>query len=152
MGWAVGGEALSEAQTWKTLKQLIAPLDPYRVENLVDAGCPDVNYTGGWIELKNVPKWPKRPNTLVRIDHYTDQQRLWLLRRWKAGGRAFLVVQVDRSWFLFGAHSAQLVGYITREQMIASCLCWWQGKPVAEQLITWLTVRWETLEHLDTTP
>lgn len=111
----------SEAQTWSDHVRPVlyaANLDPHRVENAVALGMPDVNYRDGWIELKYAPEWPKRGGPL-RIPHYTPQQRVWLLRRWRARGNAFLLLRVNGSeFFLFDGVTAQDVGELTREQLI----------------------------------
>ena len=73
------------------------------VENAVRSGTPDIAYIGGWMELKYLKQWPKRPETPVRIHHFTRQQRIWLKRHWQLGGNAFLLLQCKREWFLFEA-------------------------------------------------
>ena len=55
--------------------------DATSVENPAYPGTPDVQFIDGWIECKYLEDWPKREKTTVRIDHYTSQQRVWLLRR-----------------------------------------------------------------------
>jgi hypothetical protein len=57
----------------------------------------------GWIELKAVRKAPVRATTIVRCDHYTQEQRVWLSERKKAGGRVHLLVKVERTYFLFSS-------------------------------------------------
>lgn len=109
---------MSEQQMWTTFRKRIVHLDPQRVETRIDDGIPDVNYTGGWIELKYLPKWPRDPSAIVKIDHYTPQQRAWGLRRWRAGGMSWLLLHVreDNSWMLFDGYTAQdLVGKARRE-------------------------------------
>ncbi|MCK5600550.1 hypothetical protein KAR91_01705 [Candidatus Pacearchaeota archaeon] len=58
--------------------------DATSVENPACPGTPDVQFIGGWIELKFLETWPKRKETSVRIEHFSPQQRVWLLRRWMA--------------------------------------------------------------------
>lgn len=67
-------------------------MDPQRVENSVGDGTPDINYSGGWIESKMVD-FPKRTDTILRVPHYTPQQRAWHVRRIRAGGVLHVIVQ-----------------------------------------------------------
>lgn len=107
----------NESLMWKKLRPILlaAKLDPVRVENPIHPGTPDVNICDGrWIELKCIPRWPVRASTVVRIRHYTPQQRVWLYRRWKAApGSTLLLLEVraDRQWLLFdGDVAAKVVG------------------------------------------
>lgn len=91
-----------------------AGLDPLCVENSVHPGTPDVNYVDGWVELKYMPGWPVNDGVL-RVQHFTPQQRVWLRRRWELGGRAFLLLQVGSDLLLFdGKTAAEWVGRGTR--------------------------------------
>lgn len=110
----------AESAMWKKLRPflLAAKLDPVRVENPIHPGTPDVNLANGlWIELKCIPSWPVRDLTPVRIDHYTQQQRVWLYRRWRfAPGTTFLLLEVlsAHQWLLFdGNVAAKVVGKAT---------------------------------------
>ena len=112
---------MDESGMWKSIKPALKEfsLDPYRIENSVGAGCPDVNYLKGWLELKYVKRWPKRGGAL-RLPHFTPLQREWLRRRWEHGGKAFLLLRVDKEWLLFGGKiAASHVGNFGREALIA---------------------------------
>ncbi len=61
-----------------------AGLDATSVENPAFPGTPDVQHIDGWLELKFREKWPAREDTTVRIEHFSPQQRIWLLRRFMA--------------------------------------------------------------------
>lgn len=110
----------SESRMWKKIQPLLlaARLDPVRVENPIHPGTPDVNFcNGSWMELKCILEWPKREGTLVRIPHFSQEQRVWLYRRWKhAPGSTLLLLEVraDRQWLLFdGDEAARIVGKST---------------------------------------
>ncbi len=93
--------------------------DATSVENPACPGTPDVQFIDGWIECKYLEDWPKRPDTTVRIEHFTPQQRVWLLRRSIAcskrqteRGLAWLVLYVakTREHLLFeGEDAARIV-------------------------------------------
>lgn len=102
-----------------------AMLDPHRIENSVALGMPDVNYLYGWIELKTKHEWPKREDTPLRIDHFTPEQRTWLFRRTRMGGRAFLLLRVGKEFMLFdGVTAHAIVGKVCRKALIAGALAW----------------------------
>lgn len=90
----------------KALNQL--KLDAVSVENPACPGTPDVNYIGGWVELKYAVDWPARDDTPLRLDHFTPQQRCWLRRRWHFGGNVWLCLQVSktRHWIVFDGETA----------------------------------------------
>jgi hypothetical protein len=105
---------------WRKVRPVLfaAKLDPVRVENPIHPGTPDVNLCDGrWIELKTIVGWPARVDSLVRIPHYTPQQRVWLYRRWKyAPGSTLLLLEVraERQWLLFdGDVAARDVARVT---------------------------------------
>ena len=113
---------MSEKSLWTTTRTGIKGLMPSgdcvleRIENDVGRGTPDVNYCiagkAGWIELKFLPKWPKRAATLVRVDHFTKEQKIFLHNYSMAGGRCFVWIQVDNEYFLFdGLKAAMHLGY-----------------------------------------
>lgn len=129
---------MSEKQTRKTVLKALRSLDAQPVENICVVGYPDVEYIGGHIELKTLDKLPVRGGP-VRIEHYTAHQKLWLLNRWRKGGRAFLLIQYKREWLLFDAIVAQDVGTMTYETMKARTIAYWDKGLVEEQLIKFLT-------------
>lgn len=93
-------------------------LDALSIENGVGAGTPDVNFADGWIELKSIDDWPKRPATPLRVDHFTAAQRAWLRVRCLRGGRAFLLLKVGPEVLLFrGDVAAEVLGTTTREEL-----------------------------------
>lgn len=104
---------------------LAAKLDPVRIENPIHPGTPDVNLCDGhWIELKCILRWPVHETSLVRIPHFTPQQRVWLYRRWKyAPGSTLLLLEVHDvgQWLLFdGDVAARVVARGTAAQHCTS--------------------------------
>lgn len=134
---------MSEAAMWEAIRPVLKPLDPVRVENAaVGAGTPDVNYRDGWVELKYASRWPPRCGPL-RLDHFTSQQRTWLIRRRKAGGLAFLLLKVGANeWLLFdGAVAALILGFSTRERLYEEVLARWTRLPKYEEISKWLKLQ-----------
>lgn len=113
--------------------------DAVAVENRVYPGTPDVNYIEGWVELKWLPRWPKGQDEPVRVKHFTPQQRVWLRRRWRRGGRAYVLLQVAQDWLLFdGATAADNLGKVSRGRLFELALKTWR-KLDEEELRVWLT-------------
>lgn len=76
-----------------------------RVENLIGVGICDINLcirgTESWVELKQLPNWPRDPDAIVKVDHYTPQQRNWQRARGSAGGRVYVFIQIGGDFLLF---------------------------------------------------
>lgn len=81
--------------------KVLKPLDAISVENSARPGTPDINYIGGWIELKILDAWPVNANTKVRVPCFTSQQRAWLRRRVDRGGAAYFLIRIADDWLLF---------------------------------------------------
>ena len=104
-----------KAASAQTVLKALRKLDAVPIENRIGSGTPDVQYIGGWIELKCLKEWPKDEHAIVKIPHYTKEQRLWLRRRWSRGGYCWLLLQVKREWLLFdGLMAPDAVGCSSR--------------------------------------
>jgi hypothetical protein len=122
--------------------KMLAPLNAIPVENPARPGTPDVNYVEGWIELKWLRSWPKRPETVILIDHYTTQQRLWAYKRRKAGGQSWFLLQCKREWILLdGAVAAFTVNRSTKAELISACVAYWGTGLNDRELIYYLKQR-----------
>lgn len=128
---------MAESQTRSRFMRMIHILDPHPIENMlsIEKGMPDVEFIGGWAEIKWLPRWPMRKDTPVRIPHYTDDQRRWLRERQAAGERCFLVLQIRREWFVWDADGAQTIGHQTRQEMIDGALAYWNHTPSSEEML-----------------
>ncbi len=120
-------------------------LDAVAVENRVYPGTPDVNYVEGWVELKWLPRWPKGSEEApVRVKHFTPQQRVWLKRRWRKGGNAYLLLQAGRDWLLFDGLTAALhLGKVSQPRLRELALAVWP-KLDEQELKKWLTGTWRS--------
>lgn len=133
---------MSESDQRQRVVRLMREYDAMAVENRVRPGTPDVNYIGGWVELKWLRRWPKNSDiSPVHIDHFTPQQRVWLKTRWRRGGRAFLLLQAAGcDWLLFdGETAAHAVGRATRAELYARALVTWKNLD-EKDLRRWLTM------------
>jgi hypothetical protein len=132
-----------ESQMWSSFQKVFKAFgDLVRIENAVAAGTPDVNYCfhgcEGWIEFKEVAEWPPNGGPL-RVPHFTPRQRLWLRRRRRAGGRAWLLLRVRATseWLLFdGAVAAELLGTSAREVLQLAARVSQVGLAHPSQLLT----------------
>lgn len=114
--------------------------DPIAVENRVHAGTPDTNYLHGWVELKWLRAWPKRDTTIVRIDHWTKEQEVWIERRWRAGGHVHVLLQCRRDWLLLDAWAAvQYLGRAPKSVLFEKAAQFTTQGMTPERLESWLT-------------
>jgi len=97
---------MSEKQTWQNLKWAIDKVKGIhyqRIEDALTAGIPDLMlcYQGKviFVELKQRDAFPKRPATPVRIG-FKPAQYLWITKHQKAGGKAVMLSQVGRDYYL----------------------------------------------------
>jgi hypothetical protein len=109
------------------------------IENKLETGTPDVNYcvygAEGWLELKSIPSFPKHSNTVVRIEHFTLDQRRWIKHRQNVGGRAGVVLQVGDEVFLFMDITAVVIGTLTEDQIRKRCTASWKRSIVWPEFI-----------------
>jgi len=131
-----------ESNTWKTLRRALKSLDPVRIENRLEKGTPDVNFLYGWIEVKQIDKWPVRKETPLRVPHFSPDQRTWLRRRWRAGGLAAVAIKVERDWLLFdGPVAASILGHNDKRFLIKEARGHWVGQLKDEE-------QWEKKQQL----
>ena len=118
---------MSERSMRKTVITHLKDLDAQAVENSVHPGTADVNYVEGWIELKYIPRWPKKADSIVPLPHFTPQQRVWLARRFRKNGNVFLLLKVAKDWLLFdGLAGSMLVGRVTKKELLWGALVVWE--------------------------
>lgn len=100
-------------------------------EDKYSLGIPDLSFgargVNGWIELKQIPTWPKLEHGLAKPDKYTSIQLNWLRNRNKKGGHCFVMVKVGKDEiFLFDSDYAGMVKYgMTRGDYNKNCLWSW---------------------------
>lgn len=94
----------SERALWGAVKGHMAPyMRLVRVENKVEKGTPDVYWRArgqsGWLELKHEAAWPM-PLAPMKCKSLKLEQVLWLEAEEQAGGKAFVLFQVAKSYLL----------------------------------------------------
>lgn len=123
------GPATDEGDMRQKIIQILRPFDAISVENGVGVGTPDVNSVLGWIECK-CAAMPVRHDTKVTADHFTQEQKIWLLKRWRAGGSASLLLKVADWWLLFTPQTAfEIVGKVPFHKLVDECYNGWHGVP-----------------------
>jgi Mesyanzhinovviridae DNA helicase len=134
---------VSEQEQRQRVIAALGDLDAHSIENRVGVGTPDVNYVHGWIELKCLPKWPARASTPVRLHHdLTQEQRIWLRRRWEAGGEAYVLLQAEHDWLLFdGPTAARVIGNSTQGDLRLAAVAIFHRRELEEDLSTCLSRR-----------
>jgi len=126
-----------ESDLWSEMYRALShlPLHHFqRIENSCSEGVPDVEFcingVSGWIELKRLHRGPVRPDTVLKVDHFSGGQRAWLMRRATCRGRCFVLLRVDQETFLFsGGHAAAHLGNTwTMADCRAQALFYWDGE------------------------
>lgn len=98
----------SESGFWSVVRQRLSPYGRLqRIESHLTAqGIPDVVYSllghSGWLELKHLAAWPKRPTTPLHVPHLKLEQVLFLedWERHPSRGRAHGLFQVADDYLL----------------------------------------------------
>lgn len=120
---------MSESGMRQRTVKALKLLDAISVENPAYPGTPDINFIGGWIECKWLRSWPLSDKTIVKIGHYTNQQKVWARRRIRRGGNVWFMLQCGKEWLLIkGDVAAKQVGSCTRKELIQiSAKSWLTG-------------------------
>ena len=122
-------QGMSESHMRQRVIQGLRSLDAVSVENPARPGTPDVNYVEGWIELKQLPRWPRGgPDEIVRVAHFRPGQRVWIGRRARRGGRVHVLLQVGADWLLLpGEVAARELGRVSRARLEEMAVRVWVG-------------------------
>lgn len=127
---------MAESDQRSTVVKALKKLDAVAVENPAYPGTPDVNYIEGWIELKWLRAWPARQDTIVTLKHYTKQQRIFAVRRRRAGGNCWLLLQVRNQWLLLdGAVAAIKLNKSTAKELHDAAHIVWPDGLKKEELL-----------------
>lgn len=105
-----------EKLLYKKIKKAMSGLwDHQRHEDKFSVGIPDISFglggKNGWIELKYLKKWPKLGD-IVKIPHFTSQQKNWIYKRQKIGGNCWLLLQIKVEFLLFKGDDVTTIGCI----------------------------------------
>jgi len=131
---------MKEAGLRSKVLEILKPMDAVPVENGARPGTPDVNITTGWIELKKVEAWPKREDTLLRVDHFSPQQKIWIARRERAQGRVWVLLQVGTDYLLLkGGDAVNLLGSSPKDTLMQAAIAHWPKRLNGEELIACLS-------------
>lgn len=133
---------MSEATMRGNVVKALKPLNAISVENPCLPGTPDVNYVEGWIELKWLRSWPVGEDTIVRLEHYTVQQKVWAFRRRRVGGQCWFLLQCGREWILLdGIVAAMYINRATRQELIQVARAYFSDGLPANDLVQLLRQR-----------
>ena len=124
---------MSESNLWNKLRTNLVNAKVWqeatRHEDKLSLGIADVSFIQagrhGWMELKWVADWPVRDSTVVRIPHYSIEQKDFLLRKGQAGGKTWVFLQVGGDHLLFDWLKAQRVGECSRPELVELANAFW---------------------------
>lgn len=128
---------MAESNMRKNLCNQLKKLDAQAVENRVGPGTPDINYIGGHIECKWLRAWPKRHGTVVKLQHpLLPSQKVWIRRRNRRGGKAWVMLQCKWEWLLFkGDVACDFLGKLTQGELVNRAYHYWERGLDADELI-----------------
>ena len=127
---------MTESRMRARVVRALRLLHAVSVENPACPGTPDVNYVEGWLELKQLHRWPAAEDTVVQVPHFTQQQRTWLLQRIERGGNAHVLLQIGNEWLLLpGLEAATILGRVPKQRLRQSALQQWHGHQELEKEI-----------------
>lgn len=121
----------------------LKPFGGFPIENPACPGTPDVGYVGGYMELKQIRRWPRAEDAIVTIDHWTPQQILWHQRWERCMGVSFVLLKVGRKEYLLfhGNDAAKVLGKVDRLGLLAAQVMHCPNGMEVEELLTFLR-RW----------
>lgn len=146
---------MSEAALWKNLRKKMVPRyfsEVTRHEDSVSSGIADVSFvirdqveldskgSHGWMELKYKSKKPVRRTTICRLDHFTDEQKIWLMKKGRTGGKTFVLLQLERDYLLFDWKVLDYVGTVTTEELYEHAC--WTSKGKLDAITLWSAINW----------
>jgi len=79
-----------------------------------------------WIELKDLPHWPKRPQTRVVVE--PDPNRWALQRDFLEQRKGFLFLRVEREYLLFTWQALFVVNQENAEGLRNHAVCRWERR------------------------
>jgi hypothetical protein len=128
-----------EKALWRYLNNGVGQRwDACRHEDCATSGVPDVSFgmhdyarekvINGWIELKVLDDWPRRPDTVVKFRSLSKEQRMWMNGRGTAGGNVWILVRVQRHYMLFHYTALDFIGTTNREGLQKQATRTWVNK------------------------
>ena len=130
---------MKESYLRSIVVKALKPLDAVSVENAVRSGTPDINFIEGWVELKWVANWPVRDQTVLKVEHFTPQQRVWIMRRAIAGGNIWVLLRVEKEWLLLpGLWASRNLGKATKNQLLLAVAGYWKARLDPKELVAML--------------
>lgn len=110
-------------------KNIVAAIATYRhamaVENPAHPGTPDINFAGGWIEVKSRDEWPARATTPVRPRHPLMMEQIrWIRTRVGTGrDKVYIAFVVGKQYMFFdGLKGIEIIGLANRKDLEAAAL------------------------------
>lgn len=124
---------MNESSVWQYIKAGMAGRWlATRLESSSGNGVPDVTFSmpniNGFLELKYIPEWPKRPETKVKLP-LRPEQKLWISTRGKMGGNVWVLCRVADDFYLFDYAEATIACEgLDREDWNWHSNCAWHKK------------------------
>lgn len=138
---------MKESDLWRYLREGMKGkhFQATRIESSAGNGVPDVAFTiptkHGWIELKYIKEWPKRPTTLVKLP-LRPEQKQWIESRGKLADNVWVICRIaDIFYILDHKEAVMLCEGGTRDMWEVLCTRSWSKRIDFDNL--WEILRWE---------
>lgn len=124
---------MRESDLWAYLRKgMIAKWHVSRIESSAGNGIPDVSFglpnKNGWIELKYIKEWPKRPATKVKLP-LRPEQKHWIRNRGAISGNVWVLCRVQNDFFLFDHQGCDvLCEGVVQEEWFIMCEAHWVNR------------------------
>ena len=131
---------MSERHFWQKVRKGLSPfLRMQRIEDRFSKGIPDLLFAGpkhtndkvgrfGLIELKYLRAWPKRKETIVWLPEWKPEQKAWFQLFGEIAHDVFLLLQAEKSYFLYTWDNAIKVGKLNTIETMRLATAWWDNK------------------------
>lgn len=133
---------MNEAGVWQTIRKGLITKNIHltRIESSAGNGVPDISYgipqCNGWIELKYIAEWPKRPTTKVKLP-LRPEQKLWIQTRGALSGNIWVFIRIQDDFFLLPHYEAinACEGWVKEEWIRRTSLYgYWEKRVNYEEL------------------
>lgn len=139
---------MHESSFWRSIKTGLQKASNnkiylQRIEDKLSSGLPDVHfcYKGktGWIELKQLPEYPIKIDTSIKIPHLTIHQKQWHKNYYEAQGKSFALIKIKRDSYLFKGSFIDCLEATKMTWKYVLCLKCWENKIDHNELLFLIT-------------
>ena len=116
----------SEKRAKRTVMAALKDYAPMALENEATRGAADIICSLGCLEIKRLKAWPKHADAVVRVPHWTPQQKAWHSIQSRAGMSTFVLVFCEEDVLLLeGVDAVRCLGYVCKARLLSVAVAFW---------------------------